>query len=96
MKFSGFFGIKNQFSDFFISVQVTWCNLERSINRDQRSKAGDDVAAHGASDHVIKSQSSDHLRRVGVGGGLTRRDHEVIDFTRSRVKNKALFTNLRN
>ena len=39
-------------------MDVTWRNLERPINRDRRSKAGDDVAARRASDRTIKSQSS--------------------------------------
>ena len=31
---------------------MTWPNLERPINRDQQSKAGDDMAARGAFDRA--------------------------------------------
>ena len=58
MKFSGFFlELKINFQ-IFICAQVTWRNLEHPIDRDQRSKAGDDMALHGPSDRTIKSRSS--------------------------------------
>ena len=37
-----------------ISAQVMWRNLERLINRERRSNAGDDMVARGASDRMIK------------------------------------------
>ena len=49
--------LKIDFSDFY-KAQVMWCNLERQINHNRQSKAGDDMVARGASDHAIKSRSS--------------------------------------
>ena len=61
MKFLRFSELKIKFSNsksifrIFISEQVTWHNLEHPISCDRRSRAGDDVAQRGASDHPIKS-----------------------------------------
>ena len=53
-----------------ISAQVTLCNLERLINRDRRSRAGDNVAQRGAFDRAIKSRSLIVTKTMGVRGTL--------------------------
>ena len=53
-----------------------------------------DVAMRETSDRMIESRALDVTYSDGYVATLMRRDREVIDFTRSHVKNNTEFTNL--
>ena len=55
----------------FISVQVTWHNLEHPIKLRSTIKARGDVAARGASDSIVDC----HLRRGYVGQSNSSANH---------------------
>ena len=53
-----------------------------------------DVGMRETSDRMIESRASDVTYSDGYVATLRRRDREVVDFTRSHVKNNTEFTNL--
>ena len=54
------------------SAQVTWRNHERPINCDQQSRAGDDMAQHGAFDRAFNRYHPSSLK--GGGGYVAHYD----------------------